>query len=50
MPEPFVIVVDLATGQTLSPKLVSGEPVDGAHRETFTLGGEQVTVGIRRGG
>lgn len=41
-------MVDFVTGQPLSLDLAQGEPVGGAHRETFTLGGEQVTVGIRR--
>ena len=41
-------MVDFVTGQSLSLELAPGEPADGAHRETFTLGGELVTVGIRR--
>jgi isoleucyl-tRNA synthetase len=39
---------DVVKGETLSLEPAPGEPADGAHRETFTLGGEQVTVGIRR--
>ena len=32
----------------LSGAFAECEPADGTHRETFTLGGERVTVGITR--
>src|SRR5207302_1352881 len=35
-------------GETLSLELTAGEPGGGAYQETFSLGGEDVTVGISR--